>query len=129
MRRARKFEPYKLREWKQAKGLNYAGRLLTVARPGRGFQGRDRGLVADPIIDQWVRGMPAAPIRHIISLLGRKDDGYSEFDYYPFKRRRKEDRWRRRGCRKSKWRSRLPPPGCPGGGGCFGKFYSWQGIS
>lgn len=39
----------------------------------------------DEIIDKWIIGLPTASVLHIVSLLGRKTDGFSEFEYYPFR--------------------------------------------
>ena len=36
-------------------------------------------------MDEWVRGLPAAEVLHIVSLLGQKKGHYSEFAYYPFR--------------------------------------------
>ncbi|MBI2834187.1 MAG: hypothetical protein HYX76_07145 [Acidobacteria bacterium] len=41
--------------------------------------------VADSVIDQWTSGLPTADVLHIVSLLGQKTTGYSEFSYYPFR--------------------------------------------
>ena len=45
---------------------------------------RDKIRVDDDTIDKWVNGLPKANVLHIISLLGQKTNGFSEFDYYPF---------------------------------------------
>jgi hypothetical protein len=37
------------------------------------------------IIDEWVTGLPKAEVLHIVSLLGQKKDGFSEYSYYPFR--------------------------------------------
>lgn len=37
------------------------------------------------IINLWVEGLPKATTLHIVSLLGEKKDGFSEFAYYPFR--------------------------------------------
>ena len=36
-------------------------------------------------IDLWVKGLPPEEVLHIVSLLGKKTTGFSEFDYYPFR--------------------------------------------
>jgi hypothetical protein len=43
--------------------------------------------VAVPIdvIDGWHRGLPEVGVLHIVSLLGLKTTGLSEFSYYPFR--------------------------------------------
>jgi hypothetical protein len=38
-----------------------------------------------PIIDTWVSALPKAEVLHIVSLLGQKKGGLSEFSYYPFR--------------------------------------------
>jgi hypothetical protein len=81
-------EPVNLREWRRrSRQTSEEGRLFTCGRPGRGTSdyGKTRKAVDVPIIDQWVEGLPHAEILHIVSLLGRKKDGYSEFAYYPFR--------------------------------------------
>jgi hypothetical protein len=62
-------------------------RLFTCGRPGRGTlgYGRARKPVGTAIIDEWVKNLPDAPFLHIVSLLGQKTDGFSEFVYYPFR--------------------------------------------
>lgn len=60
-------------------------RLFTCGRPGRASFGRSRNPVSEKVIHAWVGGLPGAPEVHIVSLLGRKKDGYSEFAYYPFR--------------------------------------------
>lgn len=80
-------EPVNLREWRPRNGPSKeTGRLFTCGRPGRGTPGygRTRKQVDLPTIDEWVAGLPDADPLHIVSLLGRKKDGYSEFSYYPF---------------------------------------------
>jgi hypothetical protein len=81
-------EPMNLREWKPgAQAECRAGRLFTAGRPGRGSPGygRARKSVDEAIIDRWVAGLPQAEVLQIVSLLGRKTDGFSEFTYYPFR--------------------------------------------
>ncbi|MEX2490474.1 MAG: hypothetical protein WD425_01800 [Nitrospirales bacterium] len=41
--------------------------------------------MAGTVIDQWTNGLPDADVLHIVSLLGQKTTGYSEFSYYPFR--------------------------------------------
>jgi hypothetical protein len=73
-------EPANLREW-QGKG----GRLFTCGRPGRATFKRERRQIQEDTINLWASGLPRADILHIVSLLGQKTDGFSEFDYYPFR--------------------------------------------
>jgi hypothetical protein len=80
-------EPVNLREWRPPASAQFAGRLFTCGRPGRGTPGygRARKPVDLRTIDRWVEGLPKAEVLHIVSLLGSKKDGFSEFDYYPFR--------------------------------------------
>lgn len=73
-------EPYNLREWRPK-----TGRLFTCGRPGRAIHGRKQCTITGETIDLWVNGLPSAETLHIVSLLGSKKDGYSEFAYYPFR--------------------------------------------
>jgi hypothetical protein len=41
--------------------------------------------VTGDIIDLWKNGLPEADVLHIVSLLGKKTTGLSEFSYYPFR--------------------------------------------
>lgn len=70
-------EPHRLREW-----LVPSGRLFTCGRPGRSKH-KDAKRVPDAVIRNWVENLPG-PHPVIISLLGRKPDGTSEFSFYPF---------------------------------------------
>jgi hypothetical protein len=78
-------EPINLKEWKLAAGFHPGGRLFTCGRPGRAVFGRKRVHVDDGTIDRWVDGLLRIGVGHIVSLLGCKNDGFSEFDYYPFR--------------------------------------------
>ena len=73
-------EPANLSEWR-GKG----GRLFTCGRPGRATFGRQRQQIDEDTINLWVIGLPRAKVLHIVSLLGQKTDGFSEFAYYPFR--------------------------------------------
>jgi hypothetical protein len=73
-------EPYNLKEWTTGKG-----RLFTCGRPGRGTYGKKRRPVSEETIDRWVDRLPTGEHLHLLSLLGQKQDGYSEFSYYPFR--------------------------------------------
>lgn len=77
-------EPYNLREWTTRHGPQESGRLFTCGRPGRGTFGIDKVQVPRNVIDLWARGLPKTDLLHIVSLLGQKRDGLSEFWYYPF---------------------------------------------
>jgi len=41
--------------------------------------------ISEDTIDLWERGLPQADVLHIVSLLGQKKTGLSEFSYYPFR--------------------------------------------
>jgi hypothetical protein len=83
-------EPINLREWKAPAGRSCPGRLFTCGRPGRATHGRAKVAVSEDIIDLWENGLPQADVLHVVSLLGQKTTGLSEFSYYPF-RSAKED--------------------------------------
>jgi len=80
-------EPVNLREWRPPASAQFAGRLFTCGRPGRGTPGygRARKPVDLGKIGRWIEGLPRAEVLHIVSLLGWKTDVFSEFDYYPFR--------------------------------------------
>ena len=74
-----------LSEWRPLTASRQGVRLFTCGRPGRATFGRDKIRVDDDTIDHWVNGLPKADVLHIISLLGQKTSGFSEFGYYPFR--------------------------------------------
>ena len=78
-------EPMNLGEWIPLKASRQGARLFTCGRPGRATFKLARIRIDDDTIDQWVNGLPKANVLHIVSLLGHKKDGCSEFDYYPFR--------------------------------------------
>lgn len=58
--------------------------FFTCARPGRRKEPSTKSaIIPDKIVRRWVLGLPG-PNTAIISLLGRKPDGMSEFSFYPF---------------------------------------------
>lgn len=76
-------EPINLREWKKRDSSRLErGRLFTCGRPGRATFERKKVSVPEHIIDLWVEGLPKATTLHIVSLLGKKKTGFSEFGYY-----------------------------------------------
>jgi len=75
-------EPYRLIRWKP-KESSLAGQFFTCARPGRSIDAKAR--IADEVVDIWVRGLPHSNEVVIVSLLGRKPDGRSEFHFYSFR--------------------------------------------
>ena len=84
-------EPINLREWKAPPGSRQIGRLFTCGRPGRATFKREKIRVPEEIIDLWARGLPKADVVHIVSLLGWKNTGFSEFGYYPFRSSKEEE--------------------------------------
>ncbi len=78
-------EPVNLREWRAPTAAGSSGRLFTCGRPGRGTFGREKRPIDDDTIDLWMNGLPEAERLDIVSLLGEKANGYSEFGYYPFR--------------------------------------------
>ncbi len=76
-------KPYKLRRWRLADGIsNYY--FFTCARPGRTSRPESRwDRVEDAVVRQWLSGLPG-PKTAIVSLLGCKPDGTSEYDFYSF---------------------------------------------
>ena len=78
-------EPVSLREWRALTNARDSGRLFTCGRPGRGTFGREKRPIDDDTIDLWVKGLPEAELVDIVSLLGKKTSGFSEFGYYPFR--------------------------------------------
>ena len=75
-----------MREWRM-RDSECLGRVFTCGRPGRGTEGYQRKYrrVDDDTINRWIAGLPQTDIVHIVSLLGRKTNGCSEFIYYPFR--------------------------------------------
>lgn len=83
-------EPINLQEWKAPADRQAPGRLFTCGRPGRATYGRARVAVAEDVIELWESGLPQADVLHIVSLLGQKTTGLSEFSYYPFRSAKEE---------------------------------------
>ena len=74
-------EPHRLTRWR-APGFSADVQFYTSARPGRSY-GKE-AIVADSIVDEWVQGLPGRTGTTIVSLLGRKPKGTSEFSFDPF---------------------------------------------
>lgn len=75
-------KPYRLRKWKLAPPQDAV--FFTCARPGRSARSTSRDAqVPDDEVSRWVLGLPS-PKTAIISLLGEKPDGSSEFRFYSF---------------------------------------------
>src|SRR2546426_9699155 len=77
-------KPYMLKRWR----LDTTAVPLwffTYARPGRsGNPASKTAPVSDDLVHRWVLGLPG-PRTAIVSLLGRKPDGTSEFSFYSFR--------------------------------------------
>lgn len=73
-------EPYRLRRWR----LPTFGEtcLYTCARPGRSKG--SKGKVSDQLLHDWIAGLPKRENVTVISLLGTKPDGTSEYSFYSF---------------------------------------------
>ena len=71
-------EPYRLREWRVP-----VGRLFTCGRPGRS-KWKDASRVPEKALRDWVQNLPEEKLV-VVSLLGRKPDGTSEYSFYPFR--------------------------------------------
>lgn len=71
-------EPFNLKEWHVDNG-----RLFTSGRPGRSAGNKLKAVTAETI-DSWVSGLPLGNPLQIVSLLGSKTNGDSEF-CYPFR--------------------------------------------
>ena len=78
-------EPCNLTEWVPRIVTHQEGRVFTCGRPGRRTSGRGREPADSETLNRWVEGLPRQRSVHIVSLLGSKKDGYSEFGYYPFR--------------------------------------------
>lgn len=78
-------EPINLKQWSAPKAARRRGRLFTCGRPGRATFGPGQATVDEATIDLWVKGLPPEEVLHIVSLLGSKKSGRSEFSYYPFR--------------------------------------------
>jgi len=75
-------EPCNLRRCKP-EGTAQRGQLFTCGRPGRSL-GRTAS-VPDESADCWVAGLPKANTVHLLSMLGTKEDGRSEYSFYTFR--------------------------------------------
>src|SRR5208283_79193 len=88
-------EPYRLKRHNFKDG-QMAGCLFTCARPGRSM-GAKKAKIGDDVVDAWIAGIgnevdcgnSRRPLSNeqiiMISLLGRKPNGLSEFSYYSFR--------------------------------------------
>jgi len=78
-------EPFKKKRWRRGSSL-----LFTCARPGRSKC--KEGPVDDKIVDVWVRNLPGQNTV-IVSLLGKKPNGLSEYSFYSFYGRQTFQAW------------------------------------
>lgn len=74
-------EPYRLQRWISSSKLE-AGQLFSCGRPGRSISATEH--VSEDLIDEWAGGLPKGPLV-IVSMLGSKPTGDSEFKFYPFR--------------------------------------------
>lgn len=84
--------------------------FFTCARPGRSKDpASKKASVADHVVDKWVATLSPGTRTAIVSLLGRKPGGMSEFDFYTF--HGKDDTPQERGSRPSfqQWLDRRHP--------------------
>lgn len=84
-------EPMNLREWSPRSDTFAGGRLFTCGRPGRAVYGTAWREVPIDVIDDWLSRLPQANVVHLVSLLGQKRKGDSEFFYYPFRSEHEAD--------------------------------------
>src|SRR2546426_2008088 len=76
-------KPFRLRRWQIGTPTDRF-HFFTCARPGRtGDPASKHAQVSENMVHRWVLGLPY-PNTAIVSLLGRKPDGLSEFSFYSF---------------------------------------------
>lgn len=85
MKRLKPSKPYMLRRWQIVPpASSLESFFFTCARPGRTSDPATKyAQVSDETVHRWVLGLPG-PDTAIVSLLGRKPDGLSEFSFYSF---------------------------------------------
>ena len=76
-------EPHRLTQWKRGM-LPPGATFFTCARPGRSKDAQIKK-VSDDLVHRWVENLPGEDGTAIVSLLGRKPDGRSEFAFYSFR--------------------------------------------
>ena len=74
-------EPCRWRRWKIPPSSARTD-FYTCARPGRSKG--SKGKVSDRLLRDWVLGLPKKGNVVVVSLLGHKPDGTSEFSFYSF---------------------------------------------
>ena len=83
MKPLKPLKPHMLRRWRIGAATN-SHHFFTCARPGRtGAPASKHAPISDDLVHRWVLGLPG-PQTAIVSLLGRKPDGLSEFSFYSF---------------------------------------------
>lgn len=76
-------KPFKLRHWHFTQD-GQSVYFYTSARPGRSSESASRHAhIPDEVVGRWVLSLPG-PRTAIISLLGAKPDGTSEYSFYTF---------------------------------------------
>jgi hypothetical protein len=73
-------EPHRLRRWKLPPSIGTD--LYTAARPGRSKG--SKGKVPDHYLSAWLNGLPGTGPIAVVSLLGQKPSGISEWSFYCF---------------------------------------------
>ena len=97
-------KPYILRRWRLDDNHFY-----TCARPGRTGDPKTKAVgVPDDIVHRWVLGLPG-PQTVIVSLLGCKPNGQSEFGFYSFHGRDEHTDQSSRSVSFSEWLRRSQP--------------------
>ena len=79
--RSLQMEPHKLRRWRRSSSPEQIP-FFTCARPGRSKSSTES--VPDSVVDNWVKRLPGGARTTVVSLLGRKPNGLSEFSFYSF---------------------------------------------
>lgn len=79
MPRQRTTEPFRLKAWHLS---HPAGLFYTCARPGRSLG--SQATVSDRQVLDWANRLPGSADIYIVSLLGEKPGGKSEFSFYSF---------------------------------------------
>jgi hypothetical protein len=75
-------EPWRLKRWRLVSDA--AAKFYPCARPGRSRG--SHGIVSDQLLHAWVKGLPVGNNLAVVSLLGTKPDGTSEYSFYSFYR-------------------------------------------
>lgn len=76
-------EPSNLKRGVPETGPFPGGHLFTCGRPGRSLG--PEASVPDELAESWIDGLPPAQRVHLVSLLGSKVNGKSEYSFYSFR--------------------------------------------